>query len=244
MRNRATTATLAQPLQNGCALSRRHSRAQPAQPRPYRECGEGCAPPALSLRRLGAPTLRASYPSSPSDVRPNQHNEHRTDSNSDHRHDGESTSSVPQLIDIRPHRSPTSRCGIDRSDQQSMLLLASWAIGLVSTRIFAIAEFIVSHWEWHGKTAIEYCPLCAPRSLAKPGNLAIFAGLSPRKGGYGWGWVAILALSGYSTFHLPTRRRAENFGSSKIRAAFCRKCSGAGPNLAAASLKSLVRCHE
>jgi hypothetical protein len=51
MKRSATCATLAQPSRKGCALSDRKHQAQPAQPRPYRECGEGCAPPALSLRR-------------------------------------------------------------------------------------------------------------------------------------------------------------------------------------------------
>jgi hypothetical protein len=57
----ATTATFAQPPKTGCGPNVAKGQAQPAQPRPYRECGEGCAPPALSLRRPVAPTLRARF---------------------------------------------------------------------------------------------------------------------------------------------------------------------------------------
>ena len=60
-------------------------------------------------------------------------------------------SSLPISIDIRSSAlSPCSALARYR-DQQSVSLLADGTICIVSLRLFAIAEFIVRHWEWHGK---------------------------------------------------------------------------------------------
>ena len=180
----ATTATFAQPPENGCALSRRQPQAQPAQPRPYRECGEGCAPPALSLRRLGAPTLRAPLPSSaPSNIRPNRLSHHSADSISDHLHGVGRPSSFPTSIDIHLGQHQPRHSVVIPSDQQSLSLLACGDISIVFTRLFALAGLLPRHWEWHGKIAAADNGLSTlVRSvgpLAKPGLAQLFPGSAP-----------------------------------------------------------------
>jgi hypothetical protein len=152
MTGSATTATYAQPLENGCALSRCQPQAQPAQPRPYRECGEGCAPPALSLRRLGAPTLRARLPSaSTSSSRPNRTDEHGTDCITDQLHGRGCSSSFHSTVDIRFISSTPCSDLVSHCDQQSASLLASTAIGIDLTHLFAVYTEPDRDWEWYGK---------------------------------------------------------------------------------------------
>jgi hypothetical protein len=162
----ATTATYAQPLENGCALSRCQPQAQPAQPRPYRECGEGCAPPALSLRRLGAPTLRARLPSaSTSSSRPNRTDEHGTDCSTDQLRGDGCSSSFHSTVDIRfAGPAPCSALASYR-DQQSASLLADGAIRIDLTHVSAINAARPQHWERHGKMALLSAPSIRPRNL-------------------------------------------------------------------------------
>jgi hypothetical protein len=63
----------------------------------------------------------------------------------------ESPSSFPHSIDNRLPRSQTSRCGMDRSDHQSLILLAIGYDAIVLYRLIAIAGQITNRWEWHGK---------------------------------------------------------------------------------------------
>jgi hypothetical protein len=116
----------------------------------------------------------------------------------DNLHDDGSISSVPQLIDIRLPRSPTSRCGLAWSDHQSKSLLAVGTISIVFTQLFVVVGPIITRWEWYGKIA-----------LAKPRPLAIlFRGsalLVPSRGG----GTPFSSRPRSSTTPLPIRGRAE-----------------------------------